>query len=73
MRSVLSFGGEEVAVSGKEEPICPQCARKRFLTGQRDGLPESSLFMVSFSAAALVEIICPRAVFYLLPNLEQRL
>lgn len=57
------------AVSGEEEPICPECARKRFLTGRRDGLPESSdafasgLFMVSFSAAALVEIIRPVPCF----------
>lgn len=43
----------EMAVSDKEEDISPECARKRFRTGLREGLPEcgdasvSSLFMVS--------------------------
>lgn len=70
----LVFFGGGVAVSGEEEPICPVCARKRFLTGRRDGLPESSdafasgLFMVSLSGNPPA-----RSVFYLLPNLEQRL
>ena len=52
-----------MAISNEEEDISPECARKRFLTGLSEGLPECrdasllSLFMVLFIVLTLVELI----------------
>lgn len=50
----------DIVISDQEEDISPECARKRFLTGLRDGLPEcrdASVFMVSFIIGPIVDLI----------------
>lgn len=50
-----------MAISDLEEVISPECARKCFLTGLSDGLPDcrnASVFTVSFIVATIVDLIC---------------